>query len=62
MLLIWQAFLTSIAGLVVLTVLTVTGDVDATVSVPIIAGIVGAATGAGVQKQLNGGPKNGASK
>lgn len=51
---LWQAFLLSSMGLVILTVLTITGDVDGTVSVPIIATIVGAAAGAGTQKALNG--------
>lgn len=54
---IWQAFLTSIAGMIILTTLTITGDVSGEVSIPIIAGIVGAATGAGAQKALNGGSK-----
>lgn len=54
---VWQAFLTSVLGLIILTVLTITGDVSGEVSIPIIAGIVGAASGAGVQKALNGGPK-----
>jgi hypothetical protein len=52
----WQSFFIAIVGLTILTVLTVTGDIDGTVSVPIISGIVGAATGAGAQKALNGGP------
>ena len=55
---VWQAFLTSILGLVILTVLTISGDVSGEVSIPIIAGIVGAATGAGAQKALNGGTKS----
>lgn len=51
---VWQSFLLAVAGLIVLTTLTVTGDVSGEVTVPIIAGIVGAGTGAGVQKALNG--------
>lgn len=60
---LWQAFLLTLVGLIILTVLTVTGDIAGEVSVPIIAATIGAATGAGTQKALNGGPReNGQSK